>query len=220
MRATIAEELLLLRLDDEDGKKRGDSTKMGFGVVGAHLLELGLAGRVELEGKKIAVRGDSPVGEAATDEVLQALTEAKRPATPHTWMSKLSSKSTKATMESLVDKGFVHEEERKVLGLFPGKRYPAADDSAEADARRRLRTVLIEGQRPDARTAALVGMVHATGLAKSLFPESDGKEIAKRAKEIAESGDDLASDAVTKTVAAVSTAVQTAVMAAVGGSGQ
>ncbi|MQA08093.1 MAG: hypothetical protein GEU98_05975 [Pseudonocardiaceae bacterium] len=211
---TIGEELLLLALDDEEGTRQGDGTKVGYATVGAHLLELTMARRLDMEGKKIVVRDPGPVGEPSADHVLNALA-AKSPRKPGDWLWSLATKSVEATTRSLMDKGFVRQTDRKVLGLFTVKRYPAADGSAESDARGRLAAVLLGGQQPDPRTAALVGMLHAADLAKVVFPDADRKAITKRAKEIAEDSGKWANDAVAATIEETNVAVFAAVLAAV-----
>lgn len=215
MPVTIGEELLLLALDDTEGVQRGDTTKVGYAVVGAHLLELALLGRIDMEGKKIVTRDSRPIGEPATDQVLSAIASDKRIRKPGDWLWTLATKSVEATARSLVHKGLVREQDKRVLGLFKTKRYPAVNAAPESAALERMRRVIVDGQQPEPRTMSLISMVHAAGLAKELFPDADRKAVVARVEEIAKQAGDMAESAaaaVSATSAAVQAAVTTAVL--------
>ncbi len=51
---------------------------------------------------------------------------------------------------------------------------------------RRLAAVVLGGAGPDARTSALVALVHATGMHRQAFPDLPKKQVAPRMVEIAE----------------------------------
>jgi len=55
----------------------------------------------------------------------------------------------------------VRAERRKVLGVFPVRRWPAQDTNHEADLRQLITQALVQQTAPDARTAALISLVHA-----------------------------------------------------------
>ncbi|RST21793.1 ATP-binding cassette domain-containing protein [Streptomyces sp. WAC04770] len=89
-------------------------------------------------------------------------------------------------VDSLCARGLVTEERHRALGLFPVRRYPEADGSVERELRARLAAVVLHGAVPDARTSALVALVHATGMHPQTFPGLPKKELAPRMTEIAD----------------------------------
>jgi hypothetical protein len=214
MPVTLAEELALLSRDDTEGTPLGDANTVSFAIVGSHLLDLALAGRIDVRGGRVVVRDRAPIGDPAPDQVLDAITSTKRERKPSHWLWRLSAKSARTTTDSLVDKGLLRRETRRTLGFVRVYRYPVADVAAKAEVRDRVRAVVLDGAEPDTRTAALVGMVHAAGLSRPTFPDADQRIVAHRVEQMAESPGRWAGEAVQSTVEAAGAAVYAAVVAA------
>ncbi|WP_242583798.1 GPP34 family phosphoprotein [Streptomyces sp. MST-110588] len=219
---TLCEELMLLSLDDATGVAK-ERQKTEHAIAGAVLVELALAGRVEIIGEKapkVFVRGRSPMGIPVLDAALAEITARVRPRKAQEWVSHLSKDAAVATRQSLLDRGLVREERKKVLGLFPVERFPEADGSVEVEMRARLTRVVLEGAEPDARTAALAVLVQGAGLHKIAFPGADAtvlKAADARMREIAEAR--WAQEAVRKALTGAQAALTAAAVAAVTASG-
>lgn len=210
----LAEDLLLLALDDESGKAVLDGITLPRVLAGGVLLELASEGVVVLDadgarGKK----GRLVVGGSVPDDPLLADAAARlaagRPMKPEAAIEKLAKNIRDAVLERIVDNGWVREERGKVLGLFPTRRWPAVDESHERQVRAELRAVLVDGLTPSPRTAALISLLSAAKLAPAIAPDADKKQITKRAKDIAQG--EWASAAVRKAVDSVNTALLVAV---------
>ncbi|MFF5763901.1 GPP34 family phosphoprotein [Streptomyces tanashiensis] len=188
MAVTLAEEIMLLSLDDESGAAK-ERQSAAWAVAGGILLDLVLAGRVAVEEGRLRVTDPTPTETPLLDGRLRQLAEwaGRRSRDPKVteWLTKDQTKAVKATAESLCARGLVREEQRKVLGVFPVTRYPEADGAAERELRDRLRAVVLDGAEPDVRTAGLVGLVHGAKLHRLAFPGVPHKEIAARLDEIA-----------------------------------
>nr|BFD96162.1 hypothetical protein KitaXyl93_75220 [Kitasatospora sp. Xyl93] len=186
---TLAEEVLLLTLEDESGAVK-ESAGAACAIPGALLAELALAGRVALEdGTVTVVPGGEPTGEPLLDGRLERLAEwarGRRTAKASEWLTQDRATAPADTLERLVERGLVTEERRRVLGVFPVRRYPEADGRVERALRERLAAVVLHGAEPDARTGALIALLHAAGLYRSAFPEVPRKEVEPRFAEIAE----------------------------------
>ncbi|KOG36742.1 MULTISPECIES: GOLPH3/VPS74 family protein [Streptomyces] len=183
MTVTLAEEIMLLSLDDESGAAK-ERQSAAWAVAGGILLDLVLAGRVGVEGGRLWVADRTPTDVPLLDERLRAI-EAwtagrKQPRKVTQWLTKDHPKAVKATVESLRGRGLVRAEQRKVLGLFPVTRYPEADGSVERELRARLRAVVLDGAEPDERTAGLLALVHGAKLHRLAFPGVPRKQIAPR----------------------------------------
>ncbi|GAB2666001.1 GPP34 family phosphoprotein [Prescottella soli] len=217
MTPLIAEDLLLLLLDDESGGPVVDGTRLPRVLAGAVLLELALDGYVtpaedgeDVKKGRLAVRREATPGDPILAGAVEVIRESRRPMKPETAIEKLDTEMREAVFERVVDRGWVRESRRKILGIFPSKTWPAVDESHERGVRRDLEQVLVEGLDPNPRTAALISLLSAVDAVAKVFPDADRKAIRKRAKDIAE--EEWAGAAVRKAVDAINTAVFVAVM--------
>lgn len=222
MEVTLGEQVLLLSLDDETGRVR-EETRTACAVAGAAVLELVLAGRVEVADDRVCVRDPGPLGNPALDEVLARIAEGnegrRRPRRTKDCVQHLRGAAVSGANRALVERGLVREEKSKVLGLFPVTRYPETDGSVEKALRQRLEAVVLGGEQPDERTASLVALVHGAKLHRQAFPGADQRAARSRTKEIAEG--QWAGEAVRGAIEAVqaATAAVVAATAAAGAAG-
>lgn len=187
MGITLAEEIMLLSLDDESGATR-QRQAVGWAVAGGILLELVLAERVSVKGKYLELADDTRTGEELLDGRLRLIGtwlrgRSKRRVTD--WLTKDQAKAVGAAVERLRARGIVVVEESKVLGVFPRRRYPEADGAAERALRERLAAAVLTGAEPDERTAGLVALLHAAKLHRLAFPDLPRGQVNPRMAEIA-----------------------------------
>ncbi|MFF8290968.1 GPP34 family phosphoprotein [Streptomyces sp. NPDC016309] len=188
MTVTLGEEITLLSLDDESGAAR-ERSSAGWAVAGGILLELAMAGRIAVSEGRLEVTDPTPTGNALLDGRLAALDEwARRKSRRKVsdWLSKDQSRAVRSTVESLCERGLVVEEQTRVLGMFPVRRYPEADGSVERELRARLTSVVVHGAEPDDRTSGLVSLLHAAKLHRLAFPDIPRKLVEPRMAAIAE----------------------------------
>lgn len=221
MGTLIAEDLLLLLLDDDSGKLRLTSYPQTV-LGGALLVELATTGAVEVEEKtglwlSATVR---PVdGAAPADPVLRAAYDvvAAKPRTAQDLVDRLGKGARDALADRLAGRGILERREDRALGLFPRTRWPAVDSSHEQEVRRRLTTVLVHGVDPDERTGALVALLSAIDKPHKVVDHQgrSSGEVRKRAKRIAR-GDWAAKavrDAITASTAAITAVAATSAAA-------
>jgi len=211
----LAEDLLLLFLDDEKGS---DQASWGGdpGLAGALLLDLTRQRALEeRDGKLVAVPGadpDHPLLAAAHGAI--AADDKARDAKG--WVGRLPKalKPLRARVaERLVDLGVLTEERRKVLGLFKTTRYPEADGAPEAALRDRLRAILMSERQPTEHDAMLIALLIPYDRIKTLVPKDRRKDAARRAKEVADGG--AAAKAVGDTIKGIQAAVMASTTAAI-----
>ncbi|MFJ4671243.1 GOLPH3/VPS74 family protein [Kitasatospora purpeofusca] len=214
MHVTLAEEIMLLSLDDDSGQAK-DRWAVGWIVAAGLLLELALAERIRVDGGRVEVADSSPTGDALLDARLESLAAwagSTRSATVAAWLRKDQARSVEATLQSLRGRGIVTEERHRVLGLFPVRRFPEADGTVERELRERLDRVVLEGAEPDLRTAGLIGLLHGARLYRLAFPGEQGKRVEPRMAALAEG--QWAADAVQETIRATQVAILAATTAA------
>lgn len=187
----IAEDLLLLLLDDESGAPQ--STYLRPGLGGALLVELAMSEHVGVESRgrwrtaQVRVADGVP---APSDPVLAdalATVAAKR-RSAQDLVNRLGKDVQETLAERLVQRGILEHRDSRVLGLFPRHRWPARDATHEEQVRRSLAAALVDGQDPDPRSAALIALLSALDRAHKTVDrgELSAREVRRRAKEIAE----------------------------------
>ncbi|WDV51852.1 GPP34 family phosphoprotein [Streptomyces coeruleorubidus] len=173
---TLGEQILLLSLDDESGAAK-ESAKVAPAVSAALLVELALAGRIDVTDDKVTVADATPLGDPALDSALADIAGRDKPGTTKDWITRLKTDAMAWAKRGLIEKGLVREEKKKVFGIFPVRLYPEADGSVEAAVRQRLDAVVLRGAAPDERTASLVALLHGAKLHRLAFPDAGAREV-------------------------------------------
>ncbi|WDG31160.1 GPP34 family phosphoprotein [Streptomyces sp. CA-278952] len=216
----IVEDLTLLMMDDRSGAIAGAGT-LYYALGGAVLVELGLGGRIRADEDDKGLNGvkvHAVAGPASSDPLLRAAHAkvGERVRGVQTLLIEIGTGvvTRETVLDRLVERGVLRRETRKTLGLFRTTSTTVADTGYKKALVERVRAVLIDGAEPDARTAALVGLLSASGTLPTLhrsIPWS-GK-VYKRAKELERTswGAEAVNAAVMRTVAAVSTGTIVAV---------
>jgi hypothetical protein len=183
---TLAAELALLSYDDT-GTNRLGTPILDYGLAGAALLELALAGRVEVTDGKVSVVDATPVGTPVLDELLARIAADDRQRRPKDLITRLSKGLRERVLDDLVAAGVLRRDADRVLGIVPRTRYPSptgAEPPVETDARQRL-VAAVGGEGPvPPRTAALVALVQAVGLHRRLFRDLPRDQVKRRLREI------------------------------------
>ncbi|MBJ7357645.1 MAG: GPP34 family phosphoprotein [Nocardioides sp.] len=217
MMTLIAEDLLLLLLDDESGKVAGSDTA-GLALGGAVLAELAILGAVSVDEQtsrfrspKVRVTGPAPEDRVLAD-ALDVVAEKERPA--QSLVERLGKGLVQTLGDRLADRGILERRESRMLGMLPRTRWPAVNSNHEAEVRRTLTSVLVQGTTPDPRTGALVAVLAAVDRVHKVV-DHDGmsrREVKRRAAEIAEGA--WAASGVRSAIQASHAAVTAAVAAA------
>ena len=218
----IAEDVLLLATDDATGKATISALQLDPALAGAVLIELVVAGRVNLLGEgrqaKVVVTDGTPLGDPVLDVALQSLID-KGPCKP-VQAIRLLAKGLRARLNDLlVQRGILRRESGKVLGLFPTTRWPARDSGPEQDVRALVVGVLLKGHEPDGRTAAVISVLTAADMLKTVVQRPDIKAAKARGTDIGEgnwAGDSIRK-VIQETQAAMTAAVMVSTTAAIAG---
>lgn len=211
---SLAEELLLLALNDEKGTVvMAASLGLPYGLAGAALIDLVEAGLLRLEGKEVRAAASGSAADDLLDGFLAAIRSSRKPRTIGHWIGRFGRSGGKIKQEllrRLVEKRILAKEERRLLWIFPASRYPQTDPMPEYRIRERVRAGIRGITPPDRRTAALIALVQACDMIGILFERGERRDAKKRAKEIG------ASQPIGSAVARVVEMVRAAVIAAAG----
>lgn len=214
---TLAEELILLVYNDEGSAELGNPGR-DHGLGGALLMELALAGRVDVLDRKVTVLDPIPTGQPLLDAALAQIQQEGRPRSPTDWINRLGSGLTERVLDGLVDAGVLRRESDRVLWVIPRTRYPSpygVEPPVETGIRRHLDAAIALDGPVEPRVAALCGLIKAVGLERKVFRDQPRDRVKERLATITEG--DWASKATKRAIEetqAVLTAVTTATMIA------
>ncbi|MEU2868933.1 GPP34 family phosphoprotein [Streptomyces olivoreticuli] len=181
---TLPEELLLLSFDPVTGRRLCRRRFLMYGVAGAVLAELELAGRIVAEHGRPAVTNPVPPQDPLLAAALASLPPpgkgrgGRGPRTTR-WVRTASRHLEEPWLRRLVERGALRAESVKVLGFLPATRFPAGPAERTAEARERLAAAVRTGF-PEPRGRALAALLAAIGADRRLFPGPGGR-AARRA---------------------------------------
>ncbi|WP_174612741.1 GOLPH3/VPS74 family protein [Virgibacillus ihumii] len=190
---TIAEELLLLAMDDEKGTVIfSASDSLNYGLAGAILAELTILERIELNDKKVVVINEEKTGVTFLDSVLTEIKQSDKSKKVDDWINRINSKMGQLRQDMiqlLVEKGILKEEEKKILWIFNQSTYPTDQKIPEQEIRNRVHASLFGDKKPNARTAMLLSLIKSCNLVDEVFSKAEKKEATKRMDNIIKNHD-------------------------------
>jgi len=207
----VVEELMLLMFDDSSGAIAGAGT-LYYTLGGAVLVELAQTGciRVDEQDKGLnGLRVHAVAGEPLPDPLLRAAQEkvAERVRGVQTLLIEIGTGLRETVLDRLVERGLLRRESTRTLGVFRTTVTRAADTRHKEALVERVRAALVDGAEPDARTAAVIGLLSASGTLPSLhrvIPWSGAVHQRAKRLEQASWGAEAVNTAVLRTLAAVS----------------
>lgn len=183
----IAEELLMIALDDEEGTEieHGDITQRNTleeGLNAALILELVFADRVALSPSgDVSVTHNAPTGDAILDSSLEAIVHRTNatstfPLTASLEIPNLKERLLNRLVEDQVlrrVKDPLQQHPDRFFWVIPPGTDPNADTLPERLIRKRIREVVLDGFAADERLRVLICLVQACGLVQEVFPKHD-----------------------------------------------
>ncbi|MET9246860.1 GPP34 family phosphoprotein [Nonomuraea sp. NPDC003709] len=173
-RLPLHEDLYLIA-HDQSGKPLIHQSSMALGLAGAVVLELAVSGRVTVaDGQATVSRppaGDTPVSLADGDVRLL--------------IKKAANGLYDRTREALVASGVLVRVSRRRLGMLPYTRHQLADIASVVRASSGVRSAVEGWKPPDARCAALCGLVAVLRLESELYLDQPANRLVGRLREIA-----------------------------------
>lgn len=186
---TIADDLVLLLLDDESGKSIVDAGRRYRAVGSAVLIDLVQRGRIAVDVPKDKphdarpqVRDATPTGDPVLDAALAAL--GAKSMSLNWAVETIGHDCWKPLLERLAAAGLLREE-RGILGALGGTRWKPAGEH-EPQLVERIRAAVVDGAEPDGRTAVLVTLLHHVDAVTAVLPGHDTAAVKARAAAIAE----------------------------------
>jgi hypothetical protein len=155
-----------------------------YGLSGAVLVALALAGRVEVADGQIIVRDPAPLGDPNLDEALAGLA-ASRAVPVERWMTDIPAGFVTAYFERLEAAGVLRSETVWLMYIAKRKGYRLVDPGYYGKLRAAVHTAVIGAGPAEPSVAALAGLVHAGDIASLLYPGRENAPLRSRLAELA-----------------------------------
>lgn len=184
---SLVEDLVILAVGAKPRGGPGNGKlplRLRYGLRGAVLVALALAGRVEVADGQIVVRDPSPLGDPSLDEALAGLT-ALHAVPAAEWMADSPAGFVVGCFERLEAAGVLRSETVWLLFIARRKGYRLVDPGYFEKLRAALRTAVTDTSPADSGMAALAGLVHAGDLAQLLYPGRENMPVRARLAELA-----------------------------------
>ncbi len=187
---SLAEELLLITLDDESGRLLDSIKPFAFeiAIAASLIMELSLKGKLDSDAEKLFVVSADPTGNTILDEALTEITTEKNSLSTSDWLNRFARKGddfSDQIIESLVTKGVLQLVEKRLFWVLKTRAYPATSGIEEREVRARIMHLLNSDEIPNPNDALLVGLLSATGIMSRLLSVSELARLQSRIDQIA-----------------------------------
>lgn len=175
MKLSLAEGLMLIALDDEEGRLLSAAEhSIDHGLLSIFILELSLIKRVGFEGNKIIVKDSTGTGNKVLDSVLRAVGDGGD-SVPNTVKKIAPAFETVQddVIELLVQRGILKVESTKLLWIPVSERMDNANYAFEQEIRDTLKAVVQKGQKPTPAIIILMSMISNCKILEEVFREKD-----------------------------------------------
>lgn len=183
----LVEEIELLSLDEKSGSHLPLLPEaLGYGLAGAILSDLEMAGRIATGHGDVITLDPSPTSNNLLDPWLQRIASDTSRHPPAYWLSVLADNKPSiedAVLASLVERGILRREDRRILWVFGVRRYPTVHNEERVEVRTRLASLIMDDSTPNHFDATLVSLLGGCCLLPAIF---QGREFEERTRRIAE----------------------------------
>ena len=198
----ISEEIMLLLLEDEDGRfVHVPELSVRCVLSGAVLSELALMNKIDTDLEKLVVIDDQPVGDELLDPVLKMLVDSETTRDARYWVeycARDADMTRRRALDRLCQRGILNCKDDRFLWVFRSRRYPIIDGKVEREVKHRIMSILFSHEIPDPRDIVIIGLVDACGIFKQLLSQKEHCRARERIDQIRKM--DLIGRAVTNSV--------------------
>ena len=187
---TLAEELLLLVMDEYNGEATGVPARtLGYALAGAALLELALQGRIDTGLETLEVTDPTPLNDDLLDPVLADIVEVSREGQRHPefWVRRVAERSEELrtlALERLAAAGAVEADESGFFSLSRlvarTRRYPATALQHEQEVWLRVSHAIFSDDIPDTRDIVIISLANACDVFRQMLLPEEYAEARER----------------------------------------
>ena len=187
---TLAEELLLITLDDESGMLLDSISpfKNHLAIAASLIMELTLKGNIDLDAKKLFVVSSVETGIPILDVALAEIVAEETPLVTTEWLKRFAKRGedlSNQIIDSLVAKGIMQLQDRRLFWVLKTRSYSATSGIEEREVKARIMFLLNSNEIPDPNDVLLVGLLKAVGIFNLLLSPTELARLQNRIDEIA-----------------------------------
>ena len=184
----FAEELLLLTLDDENGRfARVPDRLMRYALAGGVLMDLALENRIDTDLKNLILVDSTPLQDSLLDPTLADIAQADDTKDARFWVERTALRADtirEVALNRLVEQGILKREEDRFMWVFQARRYPIVDNTAEREVKLRIMEVLFSDQIPGPRDVVIIGLAHACDIFKGILSARELARVSDRIDQV------------------------------------
>ncbi len=184
---SVAEEILLLALDDEGDFIHPSVMIFQLSIAGAVLMDLALHERIDTDLDHLVVVDEAPTGDDVMDEVLRTICGESKVRDAAHWVNAVATDAEaikQRLLARLVDRGILKSVDKKYMWIFGNRRYPMIDDREDREVKLRIFSVLLSDEIPTQRDVVLISLADASRLLKSIMTEREYKACGPRLEQL------------------------------------
>ena len=184
----FAEEIILILLDDEDGKfVHVPRWSLNYALAGGILMDLAMENRIDTDIENLMLIDSTPVGDSLLDPVLAEIAEEGEKKDIRYWLEHIAEKASgirEEALNRLVTGGILERQDDRFMWMFRSRRYPTIDGEAEREVKLRIMEVLFSDVIPDPRDIMIICLVDACGIFKELLSRRELGQVAPRIEQV------------------------------------
>ena len=189
----IAEELILLMLDEQSGYlEMVPGWDFSCVMAGAVLADLALERRIETDLERLYLVDSTPTGDDLLDPTLKDIAASEEKSDAQFWIERNTRHADEivaATLDRLVARNILTHQTGGFWGLSRdvsrSGTYPTQANETRGESKARVLSVILNDEIPDPRDAILVALMHTCGGFKLLLEEEDYEERLDRIELVA-----------------------------------
>lgn len=184
----FAEEVMLLLLNDEDGRfVRVPDWSLSYALSGGVLMDLALEDRIDTDLEKLVLVSDTPLGDDLLDPTLADIVQAEDKRDARFWVERTAAWSDEIrerALARLVARGILETRDDRFLWVFRARRYPVVDGKAEREVKLRIMEVLFSNELPSPRDVVIICLADACGLLRRLLGKNELQSALARIDQV------------------------------------
>ncbi len=186
---TVPEELYLLAVSETQGNIQPTNYKsFKVALSGAILMDLAKENHIDTDLEKIIIDKKEPTGNEVLDIVFNELQLHNTGQSIKYWIERLTEKSDgykNMILNSLIRKGVLKIEDKKVLWVFSSRNYPVIDDSEVKEVKSRIHGLILSDDIPDVQDIIIVSMLFYSGMLDLVLTDEEIDQYIDRIEQIA-----------------------------------
>ncbi|MCH7928157.1 MAG: GPP34 family phosphoprotein [Candidatus Dadabacteria bacterium] len=185
---TLAEDIILLLLDDDTGKLASiDLMTLNYAMAGAVLMDLALRNKIDNDLESLIVADSTPTGLQMLDTYLDKISSENKENNTRYWLTELSNYGediVDSALNMLVEKKILKTEEKKILWVIGTRVYPMIDDKEEKEVKRRIIDLLMSDEIPTPQDVVLVSLMDTCSLFTMILSSKEVEKLSSRIEQI------------------------------------